>query len=137
MMALFLPTLIFSTAQLLTECISVFLTSLLSVVTCKAAGRRDLRSASGLGILAGLESLIRFNAAALPVFAGAAVVLSRRKTAMLPRILTIMFLIALIVSPWLIRQQPTRFSWAGTLFHPNRVEFGAGSPNDPGPNSAW
>jgi 4-amino-4-deoxy-L-arabinose transferase-like glycosyltransferase len=102
---LFLPTLIFSTAQLLTECISAFLTSLFLWLLVKQQENGDLRSASGLGVLAGLESLIRFDAAALPVFAAAAVIQSRKRTSMLPRILLIAVLTVLVVSPWFVRNE--------------------------------
>jgi 4-amino-4-deoxy-L-arabinose transferase-like glycosyltransferase len=104
-LGLFLPTLVFSTAQLLTECISAFLTSLFLWLLVKQQEDGELRSASGLGVLAGLESLVRFNAAALPVFAVAAVVQSRKKAAILPRILSIVLLTMLVVSPWFIRNE--------------------------------
>lgn len=102
---LFLPTMIFSTAQLLTECISAFLTSLFLWLLVEQRENGDLRSASGLGVLAGLESLMRFNAAALPVFAAAAVAQSRKRAAVLPRILAIVSLTVLVVSPWFIRNE--------------------------------
>jgi len=102
---LFLPTLIFFTAQLLTECASTFLTALFLWLLVDQQENGDLRSACGLGVLAGLESLIRFNAAVLPVFAAAAVVQSRKRTAMLTRIVSIVTLTVLVVTPWFVRNE--------------------------------
>jgi 4-amino-4-deoxy-L-arabinose transferase-like glycosyltransferase len=104
-MGLFLPTLIFSTAQLLTECVAAFLTTIFLWLLVKQQEEGDMRSAAGLGLVAGLESLIRFNAAALPIFAAIGVVLGRRKVAMFPRVLAIVLFASLVVSPWFIRNE--------------------------------
>jgi hypothetical protein len=46
-----------------------------------------------------------FNAAVLPVFAAAAVVQSRKRTAMLTRIVSIVTLTVLVVTPWFVRNE--------------------------------
>lgn len=100
---LYLPTLIFSTAQLMTECVSAFLTALFFLFLVEQQVRGDERSACGLGLIAGLESLLRFNAVILPFFALGAVSGGRRKGSVVLRSATVLLLAALVVSPWLIR----------------------------------
>ncbi|HKN24603.1 MAG TPA: glycosyltransferase family 39 protein [Candidatus Acidoferrum sp.] len=100
---LYLPTLIFSTAQLMTECVSTFLTALFLLFLVEQQERGDGRSACGLGLIAGLESLMRFNAAILPFFALGAVIGGRRKGSVVLRSAAVMLLAALVVLPWMIR----------------------------------
>lgn len=111
---LFLPTLIFPTAQILTECLAAFLTSLFLLFLVGQQEDADRASAAGLGLTAGLESLIRFNAAALPLFAGWAIIHTRRKRSPLLRGAAALLLPLLLVMPWLVRNE--------LLFH-GRVLF--------------
>ena len=99
----YLPTLIFSTAQLMTECVSAFLTALFFLFLVEQQERGDGRSACGLGLIAGLESLMRFNAAILPFFALGAVIGGRRKGSVVLRSAAVLLLSALVVLPWMIR----------------------------------
>jgi 4-amino-4-deoxy-L-arabinose transferase-like glycosyltransferase len=100
---LFLPTLIFSTDQLLTECVSAFLTALFLLFLVNQREKGGAGSACGLGLAAGVESLIRFNAAALPFFAVWAVIRTRWKGSAFLRGVAVLLLPALIVLPWIIR----------------------------------
>jgi len=104
LIGLFLPTLIFTTAQVLTECLAAFLTAIFLRSLILQYARKDSRSAWTMGWTAGIEAMIRFNAAALPLFAGIAIWKS-----MVPRgfkSLTIALGIPLlIVLPWLIRNE--------------------------------
>lgn len=102
---LFLATLVFSTAQVLTECASAFLTALFLLFLVRQYEDTDFRSASGLGLTAGVESLLRFNAAALPLFAAWAVFQTRHKRAPLPRGAIVLLLPILVVFPWLVRNE--------------------------------
>lgn len=107
LLGLFLPTLIFSTAQLLTECVSAFLTALFLLFLVRQKENADLPSAAGMGATAALESLIRFNAGALlPIAMWAAFQARPRRSQFLrPGIVLVLFV--LIVSPWLIRNAVT------------------------------
>jgi 4-amino-4-deoxy-L-arabinose transferase-like glycosyltransferase len=108
---LFLPTLLFTTAQLLTECLAAFLTSLFLFFLVKQQEEFDVTSAYGLGLVAALESLVRFNAVALPLFAAWAVVRGRRTSLPLLRFAVVLLLPLLIALPWLVRNV--------TAFHGN------------------
>ncbi len=102
---LFLPTLIFSTAQVLTECIAALLTALFLLSLVRQFENADVRSAGGMGLAAGLESLIRFNAAALPLVAGWTVFATRSKRSPLLRGAVVLLLPVLIVLPWFVRNE--------------------------------
>jgi 4-amino-4-deoxy-L-arabinose transferase-like glycosyltransferase len=120
-LGLFMPTLIFSTDQLLTECLAAFLTALFLLFLVKQQPNGDARSAWGLGIAAGLESLIRFNAAALPFFALWAVVRSSQKRLLVLRAAAVLLLPLLIVLPWFIRNE--------IVFHGQVLYSTHGGPN--------
>ncbi|HTU33383.1 MAG TPA: glycosyltransferase family 39 protein [Candidatus Acidoferrum sp.] len=104
-LGLFMPTLIFTTAQLLTECLAAFFTAAFLFYLIMQMEKADLRSAAGLGITAGIESLIRFNAAALPLFAGCAVLQTRRRRSAILRAGIVLLVPLLIVVPWLVRNE--------------------------------
>lgn len=100
---LFLPTLVFSTAQVLTECFAAFFTTLYLYFLVNQYYKRDAWSAWGLGLTAGLASLVRFNAAALPLFSGGAVFQSRHQNSRLAGIAVVLFVPVLVVMPWFVR----------------------------------
>ncbi|MGB2635851.1 MAG: glycosyltransferase family 39 protein [Candidatus Acidiferrum sp.] len=102
---LFLPTLIFSTDQLLTECLSALLTALFLRFLVDQIEKADTASAVGIGLVAGLESLIRFNAAALPLFGLLAIFWTRHKRSVLLRTAAITLLPLYLVAPWFIRNE--------------------------------
>lgn len=110
LIGLFLPTLVFTTAQMLTECLAALLTAVFLrnlVVQCE---RKDSASAWRMGFAAGLESMVRFNAAALPMFAAFAILRGERvrgskKRTLWKRLAIALGVPVLIVSPWLIRNE--------------------------------
>jgi len=102
---LLLPTLIFPTAQILTECIAAFLTALFLLFLVEQQEVGGFRSAAALGITGGLEALIRFNAAALPFFGLWAVWRSKQKGGQVVRAGIIVVVTAAVVSPWFIRNE--------------------------------
>jgi 4-amino-4-deoxy-L-arabinose transferase-like glycosyltransferase len=120
LIGLFLPTLIFTTAQVLTECLAAFLTAVFLRSLILQCTRGDARSAWTMGWTAGIESMIRFNAAALPLFAGLAIWKSpsRRIGKNLAIALGIPLLIVL---PWLIRNE--------IAFHGEVLYSTQGGPN--------
>jgi hypothetical protein len=105
LVGLFLPTLLFTTAQLLTECCAAFLTALFIYNLILQREKSDLRSASALGCTAGLASIIRFNAAALPLFAAFAIFTAPSGKSSWRRAALALGIPLLIVSPWLIRNE--------------------------------
>jgi 4-amino-4-deoxy-L-arabinose transferase-like glycosyltransferase len=105
LVGLFLPTLIFTTAQVLTECLAALLTAIFLrnlIVQCE---RGDLRSAWGMGWSAGVESMVRFNAAALPLFAALAIVRRGEGRGAWRRVAMAVGVPLLVVAPWLIRNE--------------------------------
>jgi len=102
---LFTPTLIFPTAQILTEGIAALLTALFLMFLVTQCAKSDVKSAWGLGLTAGVESLIRSNAAALPVFAAWAVLRPKQETSRLLRIALVLLLPVLVVTPWFARNE--------------------------------
>ncbi len=105
LVGLFMPTLIFSTAQLLTECCAALLTTVFLASLVKQYERRDVQSAWGMGWTAGAESMIRFNAAALPMFAAFAILDSGDRQSLGKRLAIALGVPLLIVMPWLIRNE--------------------------------
>lgn len=67
--------------------------------------RRDVQSAWGMGWAARLESMIRFNAAALPMFAAFAILRSGARKTLRKRMAIALGAPLLIVTPWLIRNE--------------------------------
>jgi 4-amino-4-deoxy-L-arabinose transferase-like glycosyltransferase len=120
LIGLFFPTLIFTTAQMLTECLAAFLTAVFLRSLILQFVRKDSRSAWTMGWTAGIESMIRFNAAALPLFAGIAIWKSMGRGGIknLSIALGIPLLIAL---PWLIRNE--------IAFHGEVLYSTQGGPN--------
>jgi len=102
---LFLPTLIFSTAQMLTECLAAFLTALYLRYMVIQVEQSDTGSAWGMGLTTGAEALVRYNAAALAPLAAWTVLRSRGQKARISRIAIVLLVPLLVVTPWLIRNE--------------------------------
>ncbi len=105
LVGLFLPTLLFTTAQLLTECLATFLTALFLYQLVLQREHSDARSAAALGWTAGLEAMLRFNAGALPIFGAFAVFSAPDRKTSWRRAALVLGLPLLIVLPWLIRNE--------------------------------
>jgi 4-amino-4-deoxy-L-arabinose transferase-like glycosyltransferase len=101
-LTLLVPTQVFASAQILTECLASFLFALfLYCLVCELtypATRTEL----GMGVAAGIGSLIRFNTAALPLFAGLAIIRYRGRRRWIA-VASTMILPFLFVLPWLVR----------------------------------
>ena len=91
---LFLPTLIFATAQALTESLAAFFTSLFLYCLVR-------KQPWGMGASAGLASLIRFNSLPLALV-GAWHLRQKPLRAVIPLLLTFLF-----IAPWLVRNDVT------------------------------
>gem|GEM_PF-1129774 len=105
LVGLLLPTLLFTTAQLLTECVATLLTALFLHQMVVQRENCDARSAATLGWSAGLESMFRFNAAALPLFAAFAIFSGRQRGILWGRAALALGVPLLMVSPWIIRNE--------------------------------
>ena len=100
--ALLLPTQVFASAQILTECLATFFIALFLYAFVRELKRPSIRTEAGMGVAAVAASLIHFNAAALPLIAGVVILRypGRRRciafagTMVLPLVL---------ISPWLVR----------------------------------
>lgn len=97
--ALTLPSLIFITAELQTECLAAFLTILFLHFLMDESGERK-SAAAGMGLTSGLATLVRFNCAILPVIGAVVCFWFQRSW---KRSAVVASLAALIVSPWIIR----------------------------------
>jgi len=105
LVGLFTPTLLFTTAQLLTECLATLLTVLFLHQLILQRENSDSRSAAALGWTAGLASMVRFNAAALPLFAATAIFTAPERKSARRRAALALGMPLLIVTPWLIRNE--------------------------------
>jgi 4-amino-4-deoxy-L-arabinose transferase-like glycosyltransferase len=120
LIGLFLPTLIFTTAQILTECLAAFLTTVFLRSLILQYARKDARSAWSMGWAAGIATMIRFNAAALPLFAGMAIWKSMGRSGV-KNLAIALGIPLLIVLPWLIRNE--------IAFHGEVLYSTQGGPN--------
>lgn len=120
LIGLYLPTLIFTTAQVLTECLAAFLTAVFLRSLISQYTRKDSGSAWTMGWTAGVESMVRFNAAALPLFAGIAVWKSTGRRGG-KNLVIALGIPLLIVLPWLIRNE--------IAFHGEVLYSTQGGPN--------
>lgn len=105
LIGLLLPTMIFSTAQILTECVATLLTALFLWFLVEQDAVAGAGSAAALGIIGGIESLFRFNASAVPVLAVFLVVMNPQKKRAVLRASFILLIPILILMPWLVRNK--------------------------------
>jgi 4-amino-4-deoxy-L-arabinose transferase-like glycosyltransferase len=102
LVALLLPTQIFASAQILTECLVSFFVALFLYCLAREVKRPAAQTEIGMGMAAGAATLLHFNCAALPLFAGLAIWRYPRKKLWVA-IAFSMVLPLLLVSPWLAR----------------------------------
>lgn len=102
LLALLLPTQIFASAQVLTECLATFFVALFLYFLVREMKSPASRTEAGMGAAAAAATYLRFNSAALPLFAGIAIYrfTGRRR---LIAIGGSMVLPLLLLSPWLVR----------------------------------
>jgi 4-amino-4-deoxy-L-arabinose transferase-like glycosyltransferase len=102
--AMFMPTLLFFTPQILTEIFAAFFVALFLYFLVHPDRKEDWKSLVGMGVCAGLLMLLRFNAVFVPVVAASGALrmplisLRSIKRALIPVAIT-----AVVVSPWIIR----------------------------------
>jgi 4-amino-4-deoxy-L-arabinose transferase-like glycosyltransferase len=101
--ALLLPTQVFASVQVLTECITSFWTSVFLYYLVRELLRPAKVAEIGMGFAAGLATLLRFNAAALPLFAITAVVTHSHRRRLWTPLVATLGIPFLIVMPWLVR----------------------------------
>jgi 4-amino-4-deoxy-L-arabinose transferase-like glycosyltransferase len=102
LVALLLPTQIFASAQILTECLASFFVALFLCCLVREVKRPAVQTELGMGIAAGAATLLHANCAALPLFAGLAIWGYPRKKLWVA-IAFSMVLPLVLVSPWLAR----------------------------------
>jgi 4-amino-4-deoxy-L-arabinose transferase-like glycosyltransferase len=103
LIGLFLPTLIYTTSEALTECMAAFLVATFLLLMLRQLFKGDRGSAAGLGIVTSLGALTHFNLAALIAPAAWAALGRREGTARVRRLALICLLSLAVVSPWIVR----------------------------------
>jgi 4-amino-4-deoxy-L-arabinose transferase-like glycosyltransferase len=102
---LFFPTLIFVTAEVLTECIGAFLAALfLYLVTKEIQGPR-MTTLVALGVVTGVAAVFRFNMAGLGFVGLSVACLAKASRPTWQRVLAFSLFAGMAISPWLIRNQ--------------------------------
>lgn len=101
-LTLFLPTQIFASAQILTECLASFFVALFLYFLVREMSRPATGAEAGMGLAAGLATLLRFNSAALPLITGIPIFFYQGKRRWMA-ITGSMVLPLVLVSPWLVR----------------------------------
>jgi Dolichyl-phosphate-mannose-protein mannosyltransferase len=97
-LALALPTLVFISTELQTEQLATFLIILFLFFLFREIGGKK-NCAVAMGLTSGFVTLVRFNAALLPIIGAIACLWSRRS---LKDALVLWFVAGLIVSPWIV-----------------------------------
>jgi hypothetical protein len=101
-LTLLLPTQVFASAQILTECLASFLVALFLYYLVFELKHPSTKTEVGMELAAVAASLIRFNSAALPLIAGLAIIRYRGRRRWIALTGT-MILPFLFISPWLVR----------------------------------
>ncbi len=105
LIALFFPTLIFTSGEVLTECVGSFLAALFLYLLVEEIQSPRMKTLSAMGILTGVAALFRFNMAALG-FVGLWVAwIPKTSRPAWQRMLAFSLCAGIAVSPWLIRNQ--------------------------------
>ena len=103
LVALFLPTLIYTTSEVLTECLSAFFVAMFLLLLFRQLFEADRTSAAGLGITTSLAALGHFNLAALVAPAAGAALGHRGRTRRVLRLALVCLCSLAVVSPWIVR----------------------------------
>lgn len=102
LIALALPTQVFASAQVLTECTTSFFVTLFLYYFIRELRSPSRSSEIGMGLTAVAGSYLRFNVAALPLLAGLAIIRGEGQKRWTALAYT-MLVPVLLLSPWLIR----------------------------------
>lgn len=100
--ALLMPTQIFASVQILSECLATFWVALFLFCLVREIRFPAAKNEVGMGVSAGIAAMIRFNSAALPLIGALAIFRypGRRRRIAFAGILVIPLI---LVTPWLIR----------------------------------
>ncbi len=102
-LAMFIPTLLFFTPQILTETFTAFFVSLFVYFLVRTDREDEWKSLVGMGVCAGLLMLLRFNTPFVPLVAGLAALRKPVNLRNVKRALIPVLIAALFVSPWIAR----------------------------------
>lgn len=103
LIALFFPTLIYSTSEVLTECLSAFLVAAFLLILARHMQAPSAKTSAGLGVTASLGTLAHFNLAALILPAAWATAARRDRAGWLARLIVLGGVFLAVLSPWLVR----------------------------------
>lgn len=100
--ALLLPTQVFTSVQILSECLATFWVALFVFCLVREIKFPAAKNEVGMGVSAGIAAMIRFNSAALPLIGALAVFRysGKRRWMAFAGVLVIPLI---LVTPWLIR----------------------------------
>lgn len=101
-LALALPTQLFASAQILTECMATFFITMFIYYMVSELKCPSSTSEIGMGLTAAVSAYLRFNAAALPLIAGLVVIRHKGSRRLIALSYT-MILPLILISPWLVR----------------------------------
>jgi 4-amino-4-deoxy-L-arabinose transferase-like glycosyltransferase len=101
-LVLIFPTLVFFTGEILTETIaSLFTVAFFYFLVCSGSDR--IASYLGMGVVAGIAALLRFNMVFLPLIAAWRVATIPRSVQRPQRLLIVTLVPALLILPWIVR----------------------------------
>lgn len=100
--ALLLPTQVFASVQILSECLATFWVALFLYCLVREIKGLEAKTEIGMGVSAGVAAMIRFNSAALPLIGALAIFRNpgKRRWIAFAGILVIPLI---LVTPWLVR----------------------------------
>lgn len=100
--ALLMPTQIFASVQILSECVATFWVAVFLLYLVREMKRPATGTEAGMGLSAGIASMVRFNSAALPLIGTLAIFRypGKRRWIAFAGVLVIPLI---LVTPWLIR----------------------------------
>jgi 4-amino-4-deoxy-L-arabinose transferase-like glycosyltransferase len=103
LISLFFPTLIYTTSEVLTECLSAFFVAAFLFYLARQMYEPDRKNSAGLGATTSLAALARFNLTALILPAAWATVARRDRPGWFARLVVVGAVSLAVVSPWIIR----------------------------------
>jgi len=103
--ALFFPTLIFVTAEVLTECIGAFLAALFLYLLTKEIQGPRMTTLGAMGVVTSMAAVFRFNMAGLGFVGLSVACLAKASRPTWQRVLAFSLFAGMVISPWLIRNQ--------------------------------
>jgi hypothetical protein len=101
-LVLIFPTLVYFTGEILTETMASLLTAAFFYFLVRS-GHDRIASYLGMGVVAGVAALLRFNMVFLPVVAAWRVATLPRVAGRLQRLLIVTLVPALFILPWIVR----------------------------------